>query len=97
MWTWGGKKPEQREYGSVEAGEKIEMKGRALSEERQTLVQQRATGMSAAVDRTIAKEKEDLTIDSPEELINQKSEELSRKFDIELIKTKQTGAYILNL
>ncbi|MEI6417286.1 MAG: hypothetical protein WCO92_06160, partial [Verrucomicrobiota bacterium] len=38
-------------------------------------VQQRATGMSAAVDRTIAKEKEDLTIDSPEELINQKSEE----------------------
>ena len=26
-----------------------------------------------------------------------KSEELSRKFDIELIKTKQTGAYILNL
>lgn len=78
MWTWGGKKPEQREYGSVEAGEKIEMKGRALSEERQTLVQQRATGMSAAVDRTIAKEKEDLTIDSPEELINQKSEEALR-------------------
>jgi hypothetical protein len=28
---------------------------------------------------------------------SKKNEELSRKFGIELIKTKQTGAYILNL
>ena len=75
MWKWHDKSADPREYGSVEAGEKREMKGRSLSEEQPALVQQRATAMSGAVDRTIAKEKEDLTIDSSEELINQKREE----------------------
>ena len=75
MWKWRDKKPDQREYGSLEVGEKIEMKGRALSEEQPAFVQQPSTAMSAAIDRTIAKEKEDLTINSPEELINQNSEE----------------------
>lgn len=75
MFPWSGNKPESRKYVSVKAGEKIEMKGRSLREEQPALVQQRATAMSAAVDRTIVEKKEDLTIDSSEELINQKREE----------------------
>lgn len=75
MFSCSANKPEPRKYAYAVAREKTEMKGCALSEEQPALVQQRATAMSAAVDRTIVEKKEDLTIDSPEKLINQKSRE----------------------